>query len=265
MTSSLARLVLRAQGQLPVAEPLLPSRFEPAGPASATTDPLATEAGSSEPALAPPARAMRHAPQPSTGPETPPTPQARRALAGQDATEAEAESPVSVSFLSPADMAPQPVHAPPLPSTTPFAIEASAAVTPGRAQASPSTVPAAPVTAAAPLAEAEQPELTARIAVSRPRPTASGAHFEAESRQPAAHRPRPAAAAFVPSPTEIPSSARPPAPHAAGSPASVRMPDVQISIGRVEVHAVPARAAPVRTAQARRPPLSLAEYLAQRK
>jgi hypothetical protein len=130
-------------------------------------------------------------------------------------------------------MAPQPAHAPPLPSATPFAIEASAAVTPGRAQASPSTDP--------------------------------GAHFEAESRQPAAHRPRPAAAAFVPSPTEIPSSARTPAPYAAGLPASVRMPDVQISIGRVEVNAAPARAAPVRTAPARRPPLSLAEYLAQRK
>jgi hypothetical protein len=271
MSSSLARLVLRAQGQLPVAEPLLPSRFEPAAPAPATTDPLATEAGWSESAPAPPARGARpararHDPQPSTGPETPPTSQAQRAPASQDATEPEAGSAVSVSSLSQADTAPLPVRAPPLSLATPFAIEALAAVSPKRALASTPAVPAHPITAAVPFAEAEKPELTARVAASRPRPMAPGEHFEAKSLLPAPTLPRAVAAVFAPSPTEIPRSTRTPPPYAAaGLPASVRMPDVQISIGRVEVIAAPARAAPVRAAPARRPPLSLADYLTQRK
>ena len=46
--------------------------------------------------------------------------------------------------------------------------------------------------------------------------------------------------------------------HAAGAPA----PEVRISIGRVEVHAAPPRPSPVAAAPARRPALSLADYLA---
>ena len=316
MRGSLARLVLRAQGQLPVAEPLLPSRFEPPGPAPVTTDPLATEAGWSEPpgepspaprahgtpfaartrepemppapeaqravaskdatraewrepvaapAPTPPTRGMRpasrvgHIPRSSTGAEAPPTAEAQRAPASQDAMEAEAEWPVSMSSLSRGDMAPRPVHTPLLPPATPFAIQALAAGSPEWAQALPSAVPAHPVTAAARLAQAEKPELTARISTSRLRPTAPGETFEAESLQPVA-------AAFAAPPTEIPRSARTPPPYGAGlPPPAARVPDVQISIGRVEVHAAPARAAPVRAAPARRPPLSLADYLAQRK
>jgi hypothetical protein len=41
-------------------------------------------------------------------------------------------------------------------------------------------------------------------------------------------------------------------------------PDVQISIGVVEVHAAPRRPVPVRPAPARGPQVSLADYLAQR-
>ncbi|HKM74523.1 MAG TPA: hypothetical protein VKI44_16230 [Acetobacteraceae bacterium] len=230
---------------------------------------MATETGWSEPAPAPSARGTppapraRHAPQPSTGPETPPTPEAERAPAFRDETEAETGSAVSVSSLFQADTAP--VRAASLSSATPFAIEALAAISPERAPASPLAVPDHPVTAAVPLAQAETPELIARIAASRPRPMAPGEHFEPESLPPAPIRPQPVAAAFVPPPTEIPRSARTPPSYAAGSPASERAPNVQISIGRLEVHAAPARAAPVRAALAQRPPLSLADYLAQRK
>lgn len=51
-----------------------------------------------------------------------------------------------------------------------------------------------------------------------------------------------------------------PAPAASGRP-----PDVHISIGRVEVHAAPARPAPGHPAAPRRPQQSLADYLARRK
>ena len=49
MSGSLARLVLLTRGQLPIAEPLLPSRFAPIGPIPATIDPLEAEAGGSDP------------------------------------------------------------------------------------------------------------------------------------------------------------------------------------------------------------------------
>jgi hypothetical protein len=56
-----------------------------------------------------------------------------------------------------------------------------------------------------------------------------------------------------------------PANPATESPLVPRPPDVRITIGRVEVHAAPGRAVPARPAASRRPPLSLADYLAQRK
>jgi hypothetical protein len=61
-----------------------------------------------------------------------------------------------------------------------------------------------------------------------------------------------------------PPSFTPPA--IARAPAATRAPDIHISIGRLEVVATPARTTtPVRTAPVRRPSLSLADYLAQRK
>jgi hypothetical protein len=63
----------------------------------------------------------------------------------------------------------------------------------------------------------------------------------------------------------------PPAVHgAAANPVAEARPaarphDVRITIGRVEVHVAPGRAAPVRPATSRRSPLSLADYLARRK
>jgi hypothetical protein len=285
MSGSLARLVLLAQGQLPVAEPLLPSRFAPAGPAPAATDPLATEAVWSEPAAEPATAPPEGERLPD--PETPAPSRPQRAPASQDATETGAESIASLWSLSRTGPA-LPPRAPPLPPAAPLNIEASAGVSPERAQARPPTVPAHPMVAAAPLAQAEKPELTARIAASlhRPRapdaqaekpeltarnaaslrrPRAPDVQAEAESLRPAPHSLRLGPAAFVPSPIEITHAARATTPFGAGLPAMARAPDVQISIGRVEVHARPALAAAVPVALARRPPLSLADYLARRK
>jgi hypothetical protein len=263
MSGTLARLVLLAQGQLPTAQPLLPSRFVPAGPAPAATHPLATEAVWGEPAAEP-------ASAPPEG-ETPLAPEklapsrAQRTPASQDAKETGAESMAPLSSLSRTDPERLTPRAPPLSPAAPLSIEASAAVSPERARAPPPTVPTHAIAATAPLARAEKPELTDRMTASRRRSRAPDAEVEAESLRPALHSPRSGAAEFVPSPLEIARAARATTPFGAGLPAPAREPDVQISIGRVEVHAAPTRAAAVPVAPARRPPLSLADYLARRK
>ena len=66
-------------------------------------------------------------------------------------------------------------------------------------------------------------------------------------------------------PTPVEGVSRGMASVATGDVLAPRPPDVHISIGRVEVHAVQARAAVARSTPVRRPQLSLADYLAQRK
>jgi hypothetical protein len=281
MSGSLARLVLRAQGQLPVAEPLLPSRFAPVEPTLATINPLETEAGWSEPGADPAAASPnRDTPPAHRVKRTPPSPavsQVQRAPMSEDTTAA-GTGPAAPLSLSRRNVAPSPVNG----VAAAFADEASVDVSPEWGLASP---PIIAVYGAA----AETPELIAGPQGLRPRPSAPrarigteslplaprhlteaelgqlppGLRTEVEPRQPANRRPPPGP--FVPVSAEVPGGARAMPPALSGVSVSPRVPDVHISIGRVEVHAGPARAAPVRATPARRPPLSLADYLAQRK
>ncbi|HYM74180.1 MAG TPA: hypothetical protein VET89_14455 [Stellaceae bacterium] len=244
MSGALARLVLRAQGRLPVAEPLLPSRFAPAGSDPAMTDPAAGEIEwgmpASETAPAPLARQATRAPRPP----------------GAAAIDAEAAAAPSSPNPSPsrADTAAPTRDAPSrMMPVAPFAVR------PEPVQAAPFAPPADP---AGSLAPAETLAATANIAASRR--AGSGPPAEAEALPPAAYRRPPVAAAFGPSAAASRRAAGTTTPFAASPPAPARAPDVQISIGRVEVHAGPARAAPPRVAQARRQPRPLADYLARR-
>ena len=246
MSGSLTRLVLRAQGRLPVAEPLLPSRYATGPQAAGFSEDvgieLAAQPSSSpgEPAI-PVARTVpASAPaalRPSIGArsetvaeasESPPLAEARRTAPGTAPRPTIAERPAAASSPPRRVLtAPEPAHAAPLePLRYPD--------TPSRRNSEAAPPGAAPVTAIEP---------ALRIPDRRPSPGVSP--FLAREAALAAAR-----SARIETPrSETPASA----------------PDVHISIGRVEVHAATARPAPVRVAPARHSGLSLADYLARRR
>jgi hypothetical protein len=226
MSGSLARLVLRAQGRLPVAEPLLPSRYAPAGPAE---PPAAAEPGWPDPAIVPaqpPSPSPPAATVPPLAPARPPSPRPE--------TEDAPAPPAPVVTSASIRPAPSP---PPTPfEERPIRVEA---VRPAPAIAPASTRPdgrePAPATASAP-------------------PQTAGERYSAERAEPPFVVARRTTLASPPTEARTDRAIR----------AAMRAPDVHISIGRVEVHAAPAPPAPVRRGPARQPARSLADYLTRR-
>jgi hypothetical protein len=282
MSGSLARLVLRAQGQLPVAAPLLPSRFAPVGPGPATLvdrlrhlvpamslsadsnggqaatigwessepvaplDPFETEAGwgetTADPAsTSPDDSVLSVCPEPPVQP-LPPGPQAQPDAQAAMRPDLSQAAPLPQSAAPVSDRA-SPARGRAAPPWTPADTLAApvAPNTPDRIGPAPVPPPAAQTMA--------RPEPVSRTLSRDPHPPA------------AAPKPARSPAQFPPFHAEKPA----PTPATAPAPASPRIPDVHISIGRLEVHAAPARTTPVHSAPMRRPQLSLADYLAQRK
>lgn len=236
MSDSLTRLVLRAQGRLPIAEPLLPSRCAPV----LAPDPDDTAAGETTAvqllSRSEPQREQllpRHTQSPLRLPVTSPSVPRR----------AEWESPPS----------PEPGAIPP-PTLEPIRVtrETPAAVPPSFARENQHDD--TPSDRRAPGLPSGQLE--------RPAPRPASDVLAAETYTP----PRPGDRA-----PELPlrtvrtapqTAVLPPA--SSGVPLRAVAPEVRISIGTVEVHAAPPRPSPVRPPPARRPTVSLADYLAQR-
>ena len=226
MSGGLARLVLRAQGRLPVAAPLLPSRFAPVA-SVVGTDWAGMDAEDEAPATT---STQRTAPSPRRRPDPP-----QRA-------EAEPREPTT----RPQDAAPPRTPAgrePDRDATGPVRDEPT--VSPTAIGAAPRTIPP------------ETVEPSPATSAGTPRPSPARA-YEAAPPLPPRRRIEPPAV-----PPASPLAARIAAP--ASAPELRRLPDVHISIGRLEVHASPARVAPARATPARGPRVTLADYLAQRK
>jgi hypothetical protein len=271
MSGSLARLVLLAQGQLPVAEPLLPSRFAPVVPQGQATavDPWPEIAADSEPTPAPSAPShVQRAPAASgrtaaeTGLSAPTgfgaTPFAEHTSFGEKGVAADrtqAGHPASADLTVPFGIRETAVPIARLPDPAPT----EAAMPRPQQGMRPEVHAAPPASATDRSAHAAAPVSAHAIAPDRSAhsvPPVTATDHAAEP-IPAGRRP-PVAFNLNPATT---SAARPTP--AASAPA--RAPDVHISIGRLEVHAGPARAAPARPAPPRRPQQSLADYLARRK
>ncbi len=250
MSDSLIRLVLRAQGRLPVAEPLLPSRYA-AAPLSGLS-----EVTGVEPITDPVTRDRDRSPiRPPIPPDPlfpassgPPTPSAAPPLARRDGR-SEGDAPVAGgSPVGPiADALPSPLV----------------------------TVPPQPVRVLArmPLDQAPRPEpsvhAVAPPAPLSPSPTSSEwASPRSKSADPAPanldRRPSAGVSPFLAREAAL-AGARTAAIETPRPETPALAPDVHISIGRVEVHAAPERPAPVRAAAARHTGLSLADYLARRR
>jgi hypothetical protein len=219
MSGGLIRLVLRAQGRLPVAAPLLPSRFAPTTPVAGATDWAGMDAEDEAPATT---STQRTAPPPPRRPGPP-----QRTVA----------------------------------ESTGSAIRPHVAIEPERdapaATRDDPTVPSGVIPPAPPAVPPETVEPSRATLADTLRPSSAPAP-EALIPLPMQRQIRPPAV-----PSASPSAARIAVPAQALEPR--RLPDVHISIGRLEVHASPARAAPARATPARAPRVTLADYLAQRK
>jgi hypothetical protein len=219
MSGGLARLVLRAQGRLPVAAPLLPSRFAPTTPVAGATDWAGMDADDEAPATT---STQRTAPPPPRRPDPPQRTGAEStesAIGPHVATEPERDAPAATRDDP---TVPSGVIAPAPPAVPPETVEPSQATPSDTLRPSSAPAPEAPI----------------------PLP------MQRQIRPPAVPRASPLAARIA-------------APAQALEPR--HLPDVHISIGRLEVHALPARATPARATPARAPRVTLADYLAQRK
>lgn len=241
MSGSLARLVLRAQGRLPVAEPLLPSRYA-TGPQPGFSEEVGIEP----------------APRPSSSPREPAIPV--RSTVPSSAPRSEGPSPTPANGIRPESSAGG-SSPPPLAetrTTAPIAMPRTmVAEHPTVEPRSPRQVPAAPeLGRAASLAPQHSPD-------TQPVPTAPAKAIEPMPRNPD-RRPSPGVSPFLAREAGL-AAARSARPETSRPETQALAPDVHISIGRVEVHAAPARPAPVRAAAARQSGLSLADYLARRR
>ena len=265
MTDSLSRLVLRAQGRLPVAAPLLPSRFADAAQDAAwgeetgeTTTPTATEA----PAAAFDAPVVQLDQREATQQTSAAAP--RQSPTGTIQTFVETAPPPSPDAL-PQDVPPvsrqSGPHAvmPPTimlqPDVAQAAVGVQASVEARRGQAD---APRNISRESSPPADRPPPDV-ARPKVAPPTGRA------AEPPLPVSQVPLPAlrSAAELTVAPELIAARNIVAPQRTAAPA------VRISIGRVEVHAAPtpvqtAAATPPRQAPSRHPTVSLADYLAER-
>jgi hypothetical protein len=225
MSGGLARLVLRAQGRVPVAAPLLPSRFAPVPSVAAAADWTGLDTGDEG---LPTTATQRTAPPPPARPDPP------------RSAEADREAPTA-----------RPHDA--IPSRDPAAMEPERGA-PGPTRDEPTISPTAPGgTQRTVPAEAVEP-LPATVADALP-PWSARAPDAAPPLPPRRQTEPPAVPPAPPLATRVAAPALEPR----------RLPDVHISIGRLEVHALPARATPARATPARAPRVTLADYLAQRK
>ena len=238
MSGSLARLVQRAQGSLPVAEPLLPSRYaaagSPAGPLEEIgAEPVAQPSPSrQEPATSTPTRA----PEP-----TAPTERSNLRPAPIGARDIDVKANGSPPVAEQA--APNAVVGP---RSAPVARGGGEPTEPPPRQLSAATGPVR-------VAQSVPPDV---VSVS-PRPAEPSAGPAPANQDP---RPSPGVSPFLAREAAL----------AAGRAAIVQrptspVPDVHISIGRLEVHAAPAARATPSRAPARHPAVSLADYLARRR
>jgi len=264
VTDSLTRLVLRAQGQLPTAEPLLPSRHEPAGirgvpdwEAPGTFEPEAPASpatGWQAPRIRPPAPQQEYRPRVGSA----------AALVDPLVEEVPGEAEPAQQRIEPGRPAPRTaVAADQTPGSPEVAAQGisspngSPEVVAVSLRHSAAALPAAPISDRFADHSAVVPSLSEPAGV-------------ASDMTPSAPRPAPGNGPERLWPPDAP--ARLPAVGRAAVPADfpVRQmqaaaPDVQISIGVVEVHAAARRQAPVRPAPARPRQVSLADYLAQRR
>jgi len=237
VTDSLGRLVLRAQGRLPVAAPLLRSRYADEGRAELA---WGEEVGET---TAP--TAERPAPRPTVAAALAP-------LARGRAPEVSSPSASDVLLPTVADvtMPPEPI--------------------PARQDRQPaSPVAARPVIAAPAISDGARTQTSSGAAPPAPRGLPEAVPPDRPGLTPAPRIAQPSAAAArteyarAPIQPTFAQQSRPAQPLQRSAP-----PEVRISIGRVEVHAaapVPAMAPlPSRSAPARRPAVSLADYLAER-
>jgi len=240
MSGSLARLVQRAQGRLPVAEPLLPSRYAAAGSPAGPLEEIGAEPvlqsspGPPEPATSTSTRA----PEP-TVPTEPSHP--RPAPIGARDTDAEASGPSPVAKQA----APNAVVGP---RSAPVA----------RSGGEPTEPPSRLISAATEPVRAAQPAPPDVVSVS-PRPAELSAGPAPPNQD---RRPSPGVSPFLAREAAL-AAGRAAIVQRSTSPAPA--PDVHISIGRLEVHAAPAARATPSRVPARHPAVSLADYLARRR
>ena len=274
MSGGLVRTVLRAQGRLPVAQPLLPSRFAP--PATAPADPLEAL---HEVAPEPMSRTDATPPSGSTATAPASMTESAGALLAVRASPASRDIPVAKEALGDTSLT-----GPPGPAVSALAAESHEAQSARAVAPHPRRLPTPPaVPSISELASQEpsaagthiqnvshrnSPRARQQAAPLRPAidashasdPLAPAHEAHAAERRPPTRRRQPPA--LRPATAET-AATRAIQPVAAAS--SVRAPDVHISIGRMEVHAAPARATPPRPAPTLRPQQSLADYLARRK
>ncbi|QGZ38233.1 hypothetical protein IP92_01464 [Pseudoduganella flava] len=249
MTSFLQRLALRGNGTLPVLRPRLPGLFEP--PAGVAALPVGDDGGADDAAAMPaPAEQGRtrtmHPSSPAPERITRDESDTSIARMPQGASPSSAE-PVRAVTAAQALTRPEPQH------------HAATAAHPN--VIAPVIEPPAP----SPVAHASLPrQQTAMPERPRLQPPAALDRSPIDDDRAALHRsPPPAtpAPALTPSVPSAPDAVR--AARAAQPAAATPLPTVQVTIGRVEVRATQAPAAPVR--QSSRPqPTSLDDYLRQR-
>jgi hypothetical protein len=280
VTDSLTRLVLRAQGQLPIAEPLLPSRYAPAVMVRMPDWEAPAIVEAEAPALPTTASRTPHLGRPA--PEhQPSTPQENQTLA--DAATAPV-NPLIEGFPGQAEAALQRIE-PGRPRAAAFADAVGQTPRSAEVVASAVSLPAVSSRTGFPeVVDVSRESAVGHSAPALPAARASDRLADSSEVAPVLSEPARVPSELTPSATRPPpgmpperlwlpnAPARQPANGRAAMPPDfpVRQtqpapPDVQISIGVVEVHAAPPRPAPARPAPARPRQVSLADYLAQRR
>lgn len=257
MTGSLSRLILRARGELPVAAPLIPSRYAPSAPQGTAPpwEPAAEETLWVD-------RAETAASLADVAPSAGLAFAAARGAADRTAAAGPVRPPAAAPALDRDETArlPEAVDRPPVlqaaPNGQPVPLETRLdTATASERRPVDASPPPTPVPA-----QAKGPALAGDASAA---PVEDAAPPRPTLLAPSMVSPRAEIRSAIPIRTagiapEAPPDVR------QGAPAAARPPDVRITIGRVEVHATPPPVTRARVAT-RRPPLSLADYLAQRK
>jgi hypothetical protein len=270
VTDSLTRLVLRARGQLPTAEPLLPSRYAPAGaapvpdgesPATLEAEaPASPPTGSRTPRVPAPAAPREYGPRAdrATAPADPLVKEVPERVPAQQRIEQGRQTPHAAGFANTTGQTPG------SPELVAQAIT-SRTGSPEFVEVSPEAQlrHSAPAVAAAPVSN--RPADNSGVAQALSEPAGAASHMTPPAARPASSiaterlwLPDAPARMLADESVAVP-------PDFPVRQIQAAAPDVQISIGVIEVHAAPPRRpAPARTAPAP-PRVSLADYLAQRR
>jgi len=263
MSDSLTRLILRAQGRLAVAEPLLASRYEsPDAGGSGRVASEMEEVGETTPAAppaapVPPARATDHAPP--TAIARPVAPVFDRAAAhgppplvlDRATRAAPPDPPLAAASARDADAS----RAPPAAARPLTHRDVAVTTRPTHDIASAASAEFAATSEAARSNAAPPNRETRHLASAQSAlPHTAGSPRAPSARLIAEARPAARVQAAAP-PTPSPRSA---------APLTAAARDVQISIGVVEVHATPPRTPATRPGASRAPAISLGDFLARR-